>query len=228
MINHVKKDLRKIPSTSLISIANSSDPYQPLELKHQIMKRLLPILKKHRVLIITKSDIVKRDSSLLKEIGASVSITITTDDDDLAKVLEPGAPPPRKRIKALKRLVDKGIRVSARVDPIIPFLNEDVNHLIEELSVVGVSHVISSTYKLRYDSWNRLKAVFPECERMSTLYFKGGEWIGGSLYLPAEIRRKILLKIKQYAEEKGMTFSCCREGLPWTSPSCDGSHLIEK
>jgi DNA repair photolyase len=152
--NHIKKDLRKIHENSLISIANSLDPYQPMELKHQIMKRLLPILKKHRVLIITKSDIVKRDSLLVKEIGTPVSITITTDDDEPAKILEPGSPPPEKRIKALKRLANKGIRVSVRVDPIIPFLNEDVCHLIEWLSDVGVNHVISSTYKLRYDPWN--------------------------------------------------------------------------
>jgi DNA repair photolyase len=74
-------------------------------------------------------------------------MTITTDDDALAKLIEPNAPPPSERLKAAHMLTEKGIPTSVRIDPIIPFLNDHPENLIKALSSLGVKHVTGSTYK---------------------------------------------------------------------------------
>lgn len=217
---------------SIISIANSSDPYQPLERKYRLMPRCLEILGKFgcRVLIVTKSELVVKDVEVVKRIGASVSFTITTLERKVAKRLEPGAPSPRKRIEAVEKLVEEGIGVSVRIDPVIPFLNEEQEELIEVLGSIGVRQIISSTYKVRPDNWQRFRVVFPEvAEKVRPLYFEEGERVGGYRYLPKGLRFQILKRIKELAEKEGMKFSCCREGFFElnSAKSCDGSWLIK-
>jgi hypothetical protein len=92
-----------------------------------------------------------------------------------------------------------------------------------------VLHVVSSTYKARADSLKRITSSFPELEGLKELYRKG-ERVGGYMYLPYGIRRSILERVKVLAEEAGMTFATCREGMPELNlssngVSCDGSHL---
>jgi DNA repair photolyase len=207
-------------------MSNSSDPYTPMERVHRLTRACLKILKDFRILIVTKSDLVTRDIDLLREMKASVSMSITTLDRELASKLEPFAPSPEKRLKALENLVNSGIPVSCRIDPIIPGLNEDAEELVENLSDIGVSHVISSTFKPRRDSWERFRKVFREEARMlQDLYFKKGQKVGNSFYLPKEIRFKLMEKIRRLSISKGMTFGACREGFA-NKGNCDGSWLI--
>ena len=183
-----------------------------------------------KVLIVTKSDLVARDIEILKKIGASVSLTITTLDEKIAKKLEPGAPLPKKRIKAIEKLIENGIGVSVRIDPIIPFLNEEQEELIEILGNIGVRQIISSTYKVKPDNWQRFRLAFPEVAgKLEPLYFEKGERIGRYRYLPRKLRFQILKRIKKLTEKNGMKFSCCREGFQElnSAKTCDGSWLIE-
>ncbi len=220
------RELRKIKHGSLISISNSSDPYQPLEKHRRLMRKILPLFRSFRVQVVTKSDLVAADADILKDLMACVSITVTTMDKNVASKMEPGAPPPERRIDALKTLSDSGIPVSARVDPIIPYINHDVEDLLKELSGVGVKHITSSTYKLRWDSWKRIHEKFPEeGEKLKELYLKG-EKKKNTYYLEREIRIKILKNIRDIALRYGMSFACCREGLNLNTGVCDGSHLI--
>ena len=226
LIKRFTRELKKISPMSLISISNSSDPYQPMERERRLMRSILPLLKSYRVLIVTKSDLITRDIDLLRNLRSTVSITITTLNRDLASQIEPYAPSPQKRIKALETLVENGIQVSARVDPIIPFINENVDDLIKELADAGVKHITSSTYKLRWDSWKRIYERFPEVgEKIKNLYLRG-EKRGNTYYLKRELRIKMLKRIQQITSEYGMTFACCREGLQLNTGICDGSHLI--
>jgi DNA repair photolyase len=68
-----------------------------------------------RILVITKSDLILRDLDLLRRLRCAVTLTITTLDDDLARRLEPGAPPPSRRLDAVERLSSEGIMVGVRV-----------------------------------------------------------------------------------------------------------------
>jgi DNA repair photolyase len=157
-----------------------------------------------------------------------VALTITTDDDNVAKLIEPDAPTPSQRLKAVQDLIKKDIPTSVRIDPIIPSVNDQPQKLIAELAAIGVKHLTCSTYKIKPDNWMRLTRAIPKvAEQLKPMYFQQGEKIGGSLLLPEEFRFKLLKNIRDVAVVKGMRFGVCREGLAQlnTAP-CDGSWLI--
>jgi len=217
-----------------ISMANSSDPYPPVEEELKLTRRALQMLLESgfMVLIITKSPLVTRDVDVIKEGNCSVSMSISTLNDKIAKRLEPGAPPPTKRVDAIRRLVRSRIPCSVRVDPLIPGINDEgVEELVKTMADAGVRHVVASTFKAKKDSFARVDGAFPEAgERLTKLYWSMGKQIGRSRYLPREMRYEILLVLKKLAEERGLTYATCREGMPnlQSGKTCDGSHLIPK
>ena len=215
-----------------ISIANSSDPYPRAEVSEGLTRRCLEILAESncKIQIITKSNIVVRDDDLLSKVPSTVALTITTDDDNLAKLIEPYAPLPSQRLRAAQDLIKAGIPVSVRIDPIIPFVNDQPQKLIATLASIGVKHLTCSTYKAKADNWMRLAQAMPKvAEKLKPLYFQQGEKIGGNTLLPKEVRFKILKNVRDLAVANNMKFGVCREGLAQlnTAP-CDGSWLMPK
>jgi len=232
LIKKLNSDLKKIDKRFPVSISNSSDPYVPEEEKFKLTRDSLKLftLKNCKILIITKSDLVCRDIDILSKAKACVSMTITTLEEDIAKKLEPKAPPPEKRLKALEKLNENGIPTAVRLDPIIPFLNDgEVEKIVKISASLGVKHIVSSTYKARPDNWQRFSLVFPEIsEKLKALYFKEGEKISNSFYLPKQLRFEIMRNVRKACDKYRITFSCCREGFFElnNSKSCDASHLI--
>jgi DNA repair photolyase len=213
-------------------MSNSSDPYPNLDSQTGLTRQCLEIMSacNCKIQIITKSTLVTRDIDVLKKTASTVSMTITTEHDALAKLLEPDAPPPSERLKAVEMLIGKGIPTSVRIDPIIPFLNDDSEDLIKILSSLGVKHVTGSTYKMRLDNWRRLSQALPEtAHKLGPFYFSEGEKIGGSTLLPRDLRLKLMKNMRTLAERHAMKFGTCRENLAFlnTAP-CDGSWLISE
>ena len=103
-----------------------------------------------------------RDADLLTKVPSTVALTITTQDEDIARLLEPHAPAPSERLKALENLARKEIPVSVRIDPVIPYVNDEPKKLVGMLADIGVKHITSSTYKVRTDNWRRFEIVFPK------------------------------------------------------------------
>jgi len=224
LFKRLEKDLDNLPSNSLISMSNSSDPYPPNERYLNITRRCLEIMREYdiRLLIVTKGNIVIRDIDILSEMHCAISITITCLSD-LAKRLEPGAPDPKDRIYALKYIKEHGIPVILRLDPIIPFLTErDAIKVLEKCDFVD--HVVTSTLKLKKNILNRF-AIFPELVNKFKKIYR--EKIGSYLYLPKDYRFKLLEPIKDACKELGISLSFCREGFKFNAKSCDGSHLIK-
>ncbi|MEM4853344.1 MAG: radical SAM protein [Thermofilum sp.] len=227
------EDLRKVPRGSILNISSSSDPYQPLELTHGYTRRLLELASGSYVVeVVTKSDLVIRDVDLLARGPSVVSLTITTLDESLAARLEPRAPPPGRRLRAVEKLSENDIPVVVRVDPLIPGLNdapESVKEVLEAVAAAGARHVVSSTYKARPESLRRLSEAFPDLiPRLRELYAQGGERIHGYLYAPAAYRYRTLARVREQAHRLNLTFAQCREGFPeLIDPgiSCDGTHL---
>ena len=227
----LKREAAKLNGET-VSIANSSDPYPRAEASAGLTRRCLEVLSESncKIQIITKSNLVARDDDLLGKVPATVALTITTDDDHLAKLIEPHAPPPSQRLRAAQDLIKAGIPVSVRIDPIIPTLNDQPQKLITELANIGVKHITCSTYKAKADNWMRLTQAMPKiAETLKPLYFQQGEKIGGSTLLPKEFRFKLLKGVRDLALEKGMRFGVCREGLAQlNTAACDGSWLMPK
>jgi DNA repair photolyase len=113
-----------------IAFSGVTDCYQPLEERYRLTRRCLEVCVKHAnpVSVVTKSPLVVRDVDLLAELhrrrGASVLLSITFADDDLARRIEPGAPPPSARFDAVRRLGEAGVPVGVLLAPIIPGLND--------------------------------------------------------------------------------------------------------
>jgi len=104
-------------------ISGVCDPYQPLEKRYMITKRCLDILADNNwpFTVQTKSALVLRDIGTLKRAdNAEVGFTITTADERIRKIFEPGASPLSKRIEALAALHSNRIRTFAMVAPILP------------------------------------------------------------------------------------------------------------
>jgi DNA repair photolyase len=229
LIQRLEKESPKLKG-EIISISNSSDPYPTIEKELGLTRKCLEILTRFncRIQILTKSDLVVRDTDILKRKPSMVAVSITVENDEVSKKLEPNAPPSSARIKAIETLFRKEIPICVRIDPVIPFLNDNPKELIKTLASAGVQHVTSSTYKIKTDNWKRFSATFPEiAKQLKPLYFEKGERISGYHYLPEEIRFNLMKKLKELTESNNMKFGTCREGLSQlNSATCDGSWLI--
>ena len=230
LIPRLKRETAKLKG-ELISISNSSDPYPSLEAETGLMRKCLEILSRCncKIQVITKSNIMVRDIDFLKKTQSMVTLTITTDNDNISKIIEPNAPPSSQRLKAAETLIRKGIPTSIRVDPIIPFANGNPENLVETLASIGVKHITSSTYKVKPDNWKRFSMALPKtAEKLKPFYFEKGERIGRSIYLPKELRLKLMEKVAVLAKKYGIQFGTCREGLSHlNTATCDGSWLIK-
>ena len=123
-----------------IALGTATDPYQPAEKQFGITRRMLEVFAGFEGLdfsITTKSVLILRDLDLLMKISErhrfSIHITVTTLDERLARLLEPKAPPPLKRLEAVAQLAAAGIRVGVNVMPILPGLTDSKRDL-EELA----------------------------------------------------------------------------------------------
>ncbi len=114
----------------VIALSGVTDPYQPVERKLQLTRRCLEVLATWRnpVAMVTKNALVTRDCDLLAELAqvnaAAVFISITTLDAQLARVMEPRASAPVRRLAAISSLAQAGIPVGVMVAPIIPGLTD--------------------------------------------------------------------------------------------------------
>ena len=116
------REVKKKPK-GRVWISGVCDAYQPLEKKYLLTRRCLEILveQKWPVTIQTKSPLVLRDTEILKRSAdAEVGFTITTADEKVRKIFEPGAPPVAKRAEALRILHAEGIRTFVMIAPLLP------------------------------------------------------------------------------------------------------------
>lgn len=127
------------------------DTYEPVELKYELTRKSLEILKKfnHPVHILTKSDNVLRDLDLLRDINrqskAIVSFSFSTADPEIAKVFEPGAPSPQKRFNAIKQLKKAGISTGIFLMPVIPFITDSpqqIKKMFDAAKFVGADYMV--------------------------------------------------------------------------------------
>jgi DNA repair photolyase len=132
-----------VPRT--IAIGTNTDPYQPIERRYEVMRRILEVLERagHPVGIVTKSALITRDIDILARMAkrnlAKVAISVTTLDAKLARTMEPRAPTPSRRLEALQQLVVAGIPTSALVAPIIPAINDaDIERILDAVAAAGV------------------------------------------------------------------------------------------
>jgi DNA repair photolyase len=127
----LRQELRGIDPRGAIAIGTATDPYQPAERRFGRTRSILEVFATQtgwNLGIVTKSDLVTRDTDLLREIARrnllSVNLTVTTLDEKLARLLEPRAPRPTLRLEAVTKLSAAGLRVGVYAKPILPGLTD--------------------------------------------------------------------------------------------------------
>jgi len=133
-------------SPRTIAIGTNTDPYQPIEKQYQVMRRILEVLDRfgHPVGIVTKSALVTRDIDILARMAkrnlAKVALSVTTLDPKLARVMEPRAATPARRLDALRELSEAGVPTSVMVAPVIPAINDgEIERILDAAAAVGVA-----------------------------------------------------------------------------------------
>ncbi len=121
-----------------IVLSGNTDPYQPIERKLKITRRLLEMFVKYRnpVSIISKSDLILRDIDLLeilaKERLVKVFLSVTTVDDKLRRLLEPRSTRAERLFRCIEKLSEKGVPVGVMFGPVIPSINDHEMHSVLE------------------------------------------------------------------------------------------------
>jgi DNA repair photolyase len=128
-----------------IAIGTNTDPYQPIEREYRIMRGILEVLERcgHPVGIVTKSALILRDLDILTRLAqrnlVKVAVSVTTLDPKLARVMEPRAATPPRRLEALRQLAAAGVPTSVMVAPVIPAINDsEIERILDTAAALGV------------------------------------------------------------------------------------------
>ncbi len=133
-----------------VALGTATDPYQAIEGRYRITRQILEALRDFRtpVGIVTRCPMIVRDLDILSEMAARAAVTvcvsIATMDPVRAREIEPTVAPPVQRLRAVRMLVDRGIRTGVLLAPILPGLTDDPERLaevIEAAARTGVSFV---------------------------------------------------------------------------------------
>lgn len=150
----MENELKHKRFKGIIGMGSMSDPYNPWEKSLGLTRGALELINTYNygVTIITKSDLIKRDADVLKAISDKmpvlVKITVTTTDDELAKIIEPNASLPSERLEAVKMLSEIGIYTGVLLTPVLPFITDNeknITSVIENSAKAGAKFVY--TYK---------------------------------------------------------------------------------
>jgi len=144
-----------------IFIGTVTDPYQPIEEKYRLTRKILEVLKNYKnpVEILTKSDLVLRDIDLFKKFKEiDVNFTVNTLDEKWKKLVEPNSPSISQRFEAIKKLASEGIEVCAMMGPYWPIFT-DAEALLKEFKKIGVRHVFTESFNTIGGNWTGVEKV---------------------------------------------------------------------
>ncbi len=155
----LRRQLRRA-ARGTVMLSSVTDPYQPVEAKYKLTRKCLEALAQFQfpVNILTKSPLVTRDIDIISTMkDASVGLTITTDNDDMRKLFEPGAPSIASRIEALKKLHEAGITAYVFIGPVLPMDPESLagkinpyvhSILIDRMNYISKTRGLYTKYKI--------------------------------------------------------------------------------
>jgi DNA repair photolyase len=151
-----------------IAIGAATDPYQPAEGRYRLTRACLEVLRNaaQPFSIITRGPLIVRDAELLAEASrradVSVTFSVPTLDEDVWRTTEPGTSPPAQRLRALKLLVEHGVRASVGMAPLLPGLSDSrdqIRRVVEAARAAGACGIWANVLYLKPGT----KEHFMEC-----------------------------------------------------------------
>ncbi len=214
----VAKQLDTIKIASCGYLSPITDPFQPVNEKYKLSEGIIAEFVKRNIPIefVTKGKISDEAINLIKRQEHSFGqISILTLNDELRKKLTNGAST-EILLKNFERLADNNIYAVARLDPILPYLNDnpqDLRNLIKEVKERGAKHIIASCVDILkpietqfYDGLARIAQNLPE--KYKTLYTEN---IGYYSNANINVRKKLFENLKQICNDQKISFSLCME-----------------
>ncbi len=141
----------------LLNIGSATDCYQPVERELRLTRSVIDLLGRaqHPYSLLSKSSGVERDIDLIAAHAyskrAAVYISITTLDTKLASIMEPRATAPYRRLRTVRALADAGIPVGVSVAPQIPFINDDMEQVLEAAQQAGAQTAFYTVLRLPWE-----------------------------------------------------------------------------
>ena len=184
--------LAKLWQGEAIVIGTATDPYQPAERHYRVTRGILEVLAEEKglsVTVITKSALITRDIDVLRELssrsGFTIHLSLITLDRELARRIEPRAPTPEARLRALERLANAGIDVGINVMPVLPGITDRpamLDAVIRRVRDAGASYINACALRLRSAARKRyLPFIDAEFPRLSAAYrttYSSGHQVG--------------------------------------------------
>jgi DNA repair photolyase len=194
-----------------VAVGAATDPYQPAEGRYRLTRACIEAFGEaaNPFSLITRGPLIVRDVDVLAEAASraevSVTFSIPTLDHEIWRRTEPGTAPPRQRLRALKTLVDAGIRASVGMAPILPGLSdrpELIADVVRAAREAGATGIWANLLYLRHGTREHFLAalerdwpeLLPDYER---LYRRGA-------YLPQEETAPVRQRVRQLAREHGI------------------------
>lgn len=197
----------------LVAVGTATDPYQPLEGRLRITRQSLTAFLAHRnpISLVTKSTLIVRDRDLLAALcqqapGTTVWLTVTTLDPILSRAVEPDAPPPEQRLRAVRTLAASGVRAGVLVAPVLPGLTDDfgsLRGLVQAAAAAGAFDVHASPLRLcegarePYLAW--LDKRYPSLRSLYQRLYRGGVY-AGQVY-----QQRLEAAVARFKQEAGLS-----------------------
>ena len=205
----------------MILIGTATDPYQPAERRYGVTRGLLEVLVTHPGLtigIITKSPLITRDADLLARIARrsslSVHVSLITLDRALARRLEPRAPTPEARLRAIRRLADAGVVAGINIMPVLPGITDHplmLDALVRAAADAGAARIGVCALRLQHEARKRylpfLAEEFPHlAARYAAAYAHGSDvsarYRAGLSRYVHQLGRKYGIRVGERAEDE--------------------------
>ncbi|HXY30257.1 MAG TPA: radical SAM protein [Gemmatimonadaceae bacterium] len=218
-LRHGGEKHRRLLEGQAILIGTATDPYQPAERAFRITRRILEVLLEHPGLtlgLVTKSPLITRDVDLLSRLARrsrlSIRLSLITLDRPLARRLEPRAPTPESRLRALERLRQAGVDVGVNCMPVLPGITDDprgLEALVRRVADAGATSVGVCALRLQHEARQRylpfIEAEFPHlAERYRAAY-------AHDTHMPAEYRDRLAQYVASLCRKYGIA---AREDRP--------------
>lgn len=209
----LREELRKVPRNEAIAIGTATDPYQPAERRFEVTREILKIMageNGRRLSLTTKSDLITRDVDLLREIARRnvfhANITITTLDEELARLLEPRAPRPSLRLGAVRALAAAGILVNVFPNPIMPLLTDSEESLDALAAAAAGAGATSMGGGLLFLKPCAKQVFFPFIEqRFPELMPRYRALFRSSAFLRGEYARSVKARVERVRARHGLS-----------------------
>jgi DNA repair photolyase len=204
-----------------VMVSSATDAYQPAELKYNLTQKCIEVLQKFNVpyYVFTKSTIIGRDLKLHQKYKENCFLvwSITTCDEKIRRLIEPGTPPAHSMFKVIKKFADAGVICAVNIDPILPNITDSqscIQEIIDGCDAAGARYVLGAILRLRSDIWERMKIILEllniengiEEYKNNTYQFREPLKPWYNITVNKTYETKVIQNLKEKVLEKGMIF----------------------